>query len=152
METEKPQMSQYGAFALRAGLARLYARMRMHTPTRPRIHMHARTREHAHTNQYVILIALPQQQWYRERASVLRDTYIACLVFRYHLQTTYHPLNKMALSPRCSDVHSPSYTADIKGVWNYTSTHTCIVKVSCFIKHANSFNFTHTSLHAPCTS
>jgi hypothetical protein len=36
VETEGPQVtSQYGAYALHAGLARLYARMRMHTPTRP---------------------------------------------------------------------------------------------------------------------
>ena len=50
METEGPQMtSQYGAYALPAKLARLYARMRMHTPTRPDTRMHARTRKHAHT-------------------------------------------------------------------------------------------------------
>jgi hypothetical protein len=31
-------------------------------------------------SQYVILIAFPLQQWLHERASVLRYTYIACLV------------------------------------------------------------------------
>jgi hypothetical protein len=31
-------------------------------------------------SEYVILIALSQQQWLRERASVLRYTYIVCLV------------------------------------------------------------------------
>jgi hypothetical protein len=41
--------SQYGAYVLRAGLARLYARMRMHTPTRLGTHMHACTHKHAHT-------------------------------------------------------------------------------------------------------
>jgi hypothetical protein len=81
VETEGPQMtSQYGAYALRAGLARLYARMRMHTPTRLGTHMHARTRKRAHIDQYAILIAFPQQQWFRGRASVLRYTYVACLV------------------------------------------------------------------------
>ena len=81
VEPEGPQMtSQYGAYALRAGLARLYARMRMHTPTRPDTHMHARMRKHAHTHQYVILIAFPRQQWFRERASLLHYMYIACLV------------------------------------------------------------------------
>jgi hypothetical protein len=45
VETEGPQMtSQYGAYALRAWLARLYARIHMHTPTRPDTHMHARPR------------------------------------------------------------------------------------------------------------
>jgi hypothetical protein len=48
---------QHGAYALRAELARLHARMRMHTPTRLGTHMHARTREHAYTQQYVIIIA-----------------------------------------------------------------------------------------------
>jgi hypothetical protein len=72
--------SQYGAHTLRAGLARLYACIRIHTSTLPGTHMHARTRKHAHTDQYVILIAFPHQQWFRERASLLRYTYIACLV------------------------------------------------------------------------
>ena len=53
--------------------------------TRPRARVptctHSRTRKHAHTDQYVLLIAFPQQQWLRERASVLRYTYIACLVY-----------------------------------------------------------------------
>ena len=40
--------SQYGAYALRAGWARLYARMRMHKPMRPGARTHARTRKHAH--------------------------------------------------------------------------------------------------------
>ena len=40
--------SQYGA--LRAGLARLYTCMRMHTPTRSGTHVHERTRKHAHTH------------------------------------------------------------------------------------------------------
>ena len=67
VEPERPQMtSQYGAYALRAGLARLYVRMRMHTPTRSGIRTHARACMHAcmhaHTDQYVILIAFPQQK------------------------------------------------------------------------------------------
>jgi hypothetical protein len=48
VEPEGPQKtSQYGAYALRAGLARLHARTRMRTPTLPRTHTHART--HART-------------------------------------------------------------------------------------------------------
>ena len=44
VDTEGPQMtSEYGAYALYAGLARLHALMRMHTPTRPGTHMHAHT-------------------------------------------------------------------------------------------------------------
>jgi hypothetical protein len=60
VETEGPQMtSQYGAYALCAGLASLHARMHMHTPTLPGTHMYARTDKHAHTDQYVILTACP---------------------------------------------------------------------------------------------
>ena len=33
-------------------------------------------------SQYVALIAFPLQQWLQERASVLRYTHIACLVYR----------------------------------------------------------------------
>ena len=40
--------SQHGAYALCAGLARLYARMRMHTSTRPGTHIHARASMHTH--------------------------------------------------------------------------------------------------------
>jgi hypothetical protein len=86
VETEGPQMtSQYGANALRAGLARLLARMRMRTPTRPRTHMHARTRKHAHTDQYVILIALPQQQWFDERASMLQVHCMSCSSYAHYI-------------------------------------------------------------------
>jgi hypothetical protein len=44
VETKGLQMtSQYGAYALHAGLARLDARTRLHTPMRPSTHTHART-------------------------------------------------------------------------------------------------------------
>jgi hypothetical protein len=75
VEIDGPQMtSQYGAHALRAGLTRLLALIRMHTPKRPGTHMHARTSKDAHTDQYLMLTAFPQQQWFRERASILRYT------------------------------------------------------------------------------
>ena len=54
--------------------------MRVHAPTRPGTNMHAFTRKHAHTDKYVILIAFALQQWFRERASVLRYTCVARLV------------------------------------------------------------------------
>ena len=49
---------------------RTYAPAHAHAPGYP----HAR--KHAHTDQYVILIVFPQQQWFSERASMLRYTYI----------------------------------------------------------------------------
>ena len=48
VEAKGPQMtSQYGAYALRAELARLHALMPMQTPTRPGTLKHARTYDHA---------------------------------------------------------------------------------------------------------
>ena len=52
VETERPQiMSQYKAYTLPAGLARLYALTDMHTPMCPGTHMHTRTHMHAYTDQ-----------------------------------------------------------------------------------------------------
>ena len=50
--------------------------------TRANAHAHAHTPEHPHTRRekYEILIAFPLQQWFRERASMLRYTYVAYLV------------------------------------------------------------------------
>jgi hypothetical protein len=79
VETEGPQITSHGVYGLRAGLARLHARMHMHTPTRPGNHMHAHMLKHAHTDLYAILIAFQQQQWFCERTLMLRYTYIACL-------------------------------------------------------------------------
>ena len=40
--------------------------------------------KHTHS-EYVTVFAFPVQQWWLERASVLRYTYIACLVsFNFH--------------------------------------------------------------------
>ena len=77
VDTEGPQLtSQYGAYALRAGLARLYALMPMHTPTRLSTHMHgARTHRPIHDT-YCFSTAT----MIRERASLLRYKYLACLV------------------------------------------------------------------------
>ena len=49
---------------------------KVHSRVRARIHTHGRT----HTDKYVILIAFPQLERFCERASVLRYTYIACIV------------------------------------------------------------------------
>jgi hypothetical protein len=58
----------------------MYARAHAQAPG----YSHARTRKHAHTDKYVTLIAFPYQQCSRERASMLRYTYIACLVISYY--------------------------------------------------------------------
>ena len=55
LEPEGPQMtSQYGAYALRAGLARRHGPMRMHMPTRwgsKYARMHARAHAKTHIDQ-----------------------------------------------------------------------------------------------------
>jgi hypothetical protein len=77
-EPEWPQItSQYSAYALCAGLVRLYTRPRARVPTCT----HERTRKHAYTDKYVIVIAFSQHQWFRERASMLRYMHIACSVY-----------------------------------------------------------------------
>jgi hypothetical protein len=50
------------------------------------VHAHARAsvRARTHTQKYVILIAFPRQQWFRERASVL---YVHCL---YLFKACFH--------------------------------------------------------------
>ena len=101
VETEGLEMtSQYGAYALRAGLARLHACMRMHTPTCPCTHMHALTPSNAHTDQYVIRTALPPQQWFRERVSVLHY----CLYFYGYLNMTVSSFVSPVLLMGCSNV------------------------------------------------
>ena len=46
---------------------------------------HTSTHARARTHKSAIRIALPRQQVFRERASVLRYTYIACLVDEYEV-------------------------------------------------------------------
>jgi hypothetical protein len=52
---------------------RALADAHVHAPAHPHTHRHARTQK------YVLLIALPRQHWFRECASMLLRTYIACL-------------------------------------------------------------------------
>ena len=63
--------------ALRAGLARLYARTRMHTHTRPSTHMHAHACTHTSLSK---TYCFSTATMIRERASRLRYTYIALLL------------------------------------------------------------------------
>jgi hypothetical protein len=98
VEKYRPRnMSQYGAYALRAGIERLYAHKNAHAPGYPHARTHARTRKHAHTDQYVILTAFPRQQLFRERASVLRYSTLSVLLIYTLLRkktcsiTTFYP-------------------------------------------------------------
>jgi hypothetical protein len=80
--------SQYGAYALHAGLVRLHALKRIDTPMRPGTHMHART--HIHTQRPVSnkpAYCFSTATMIRERASTLR--------------VRYQVIRLRALVPRC---------------------------------------------------
>jgi hypothetical protein len=74
---------------MQAGLVRLHARKHirahvhshLHTRAQTRVRTHPHAREHTNTHKCVVLIAFSRQQWFRESASLLRYTDIACLVF-----------------------------------------------------------------------
>jgi hypothetical protein len=78
MDPERLQMTTWLLVAWRVSKA-THAQALSHThastPTpKPRY-------KHTHPHKYVTLTASPQQQWFRERASLLRHTmYIACIV------------------------------------------------------------------------
>jgi hypothetical protein len=81
MEPERPQMTTWRRVACwisEATRAQVHTCACILTPT----HARACTRPRARTcaQKYSILIAFPRQQWLRERGSMLRYTYIACLV------------------------------------------------------------------------
>jgi hypothetical protein len=69
--------------------------------------------------EYVILIAFPRHQWLRERASMLRYTYIACLVI-----TARANRGKQFLS---------QHSICLSLVYLYASTSRC--KQCCFLQH-----------------
>ena len=83
VKPERPQTTTWGKHVAwlinKATCARSCTRLQ----ARPRKHIRIRTTHpsvHKHAEKSVILIALTRQQWLRERASVLRYTYIACPV------------------------------------------------------------------------
>ena len=63
---------------------------RMHTATPPVTYINT------HTDKYVIRIAFPRQQSFRESASLLCYTYIVCLVIFKHCKTAVNAFAEMA--------------------------------------------------------
>jgi hypothetical protein len=100
MEPERLQMTLWRrevCWVSKATCAQAHSRARapsLHPHTHALTHMlaltraRARTHTHTHTHKCVILIAFPLQQWFRERASLLRYAYIACLVCNLIYQKT----------------------------------------------------------------
>jgi hypothetical protein len=64
----------------KATCAQAHASARAPTPTR--------THSYKDTHKRVILIAFPWQQWFRQRASILRYTFIDCFVYYYTFQSS----------------------------------------------------------------
>jgi hypothetical protein len=73
----KPVMAQITIWRMRVAC---WINEASRTKAHARAPTSTRTHAHTHAQKYVILIAFTWQQWFRERASVLRYTYIACLV------------------------------------------------------------------------
>ena len=88
--------------------ARVRNQERTHTSTHTHIHTHThthtQTHTHTHTHKYIILIAFTRQQWFHERASVLRNTYIVYLFIWYECSTIYF---------RISDFIGPFFTESL---------------------------------------
>jgi hypothetical protein len=84
VELERPQTIwrlREACWISKAKCARTHAGCCAPTPTCT----DARISDHTNTHKYVIFIAFPLQQWFRERAPILRYTYIACLVLLYFI-------------------------------------------------------------------
>ena len=74
----KGHKRQYGKARARSMLDKQgYTRTRAHAYGHA---TYARAHTHTHTQKYVILIAFSQQQWLCQRSSLLRYTYVDCLV------------------------------------------------------------------------
>ena len=64
--------------------AQANADTRTHIYARARVRTHGSTSARTHTDKYVIITAIPRQQWFRERASTLRLHIhcLSCFLFR----------------------------------------------------------------------
>jgi hypothetical protein len=83
---------------LHVGLARLHARKHTPAPVHPHHPPPAPPHTHARAHDYVILIAFPGQQLFRDRPSMLRHTYIVCLILRLcRIRYQSHPLPQYVL-------------------------------------------------------
>jgi hypothetical protein len=93
--------------------------------------------------EYVILIALPLQQWLHERASMLRHTYIACIVYLKNTWTKTHVdlLTEAHLVDNYSWKFEDAFTTPIMEMTVTISSHS---NVSMCLRR-NSVDMTHVS-------
>jgi hypothetical protein len=62
---------------------------------RAQAYIHVRGRTHTHT-EICNALAFPQQKWFRKRVSMLRYTYIVCLVMDISCTKMYQRISKTA--------------------------------------------------------
>jgi hypothetical protein len=92
-------------------------------------------------SEYVTLIVLPLQQWLQDRASLLRHTYIACLVFLQpiHSDSGSHTtpilgiLEVLQLGPKRTERFA-NYCPPLVPKMKYTFTKTPNLKVGCSVE------------------
>ena len=77
VDPDRPQISMW---LMRIACPRTPARAPARTRAHTNRHTHGWAHTHAQKHPELCNIAFPQQQWFRKRATVLRYTYIACLV------------------------------------------------------------------------
>jgi hypothetical protein len=69
-------------------------------------------------DQFVILIAFPQQQWFRKRASILRYTYIACLVNNIPASVSQRQFSRLKFCTKNNATHGIINGAGITQSYN----------------------------------
>jgi hypothetical protein len=96
VKTEGPHMtSQYGAYALHGGTARLHALISMHTPTRAGTNMHARTHKSVSNT-----CNFSTAKMIRESVSMLHYTDIGCLALFFKDSLSVGTKHSSAGGPR----------------------------------------------------
>jgi hypothetical protein len=121
------------ACAVHAGWVRINERQHKPAPVYSTPPPPKHTHTHTHTQTYVILIVFPLQQWFRKRTSMLRYTYIACLVYvLFYVLTTFNILRLRVIN---RTVLQASVTEHIMILWCEKRTHVLLAYVS---KHVYS--------------
>ena len=69
---------------------------------------------HTHTQEFVTRIAFLRQQWFRERTSVLRYTYIACLVIAIVILSTRQNSVTTLNAPFWFEPQAPAHTSVLR--------------------------------------
>jgi hypothetical protein len=107
-------------------------RPRTHAPrARARAHTHAHT--HTHTKKYVMRIAFPRQQWFRERDSMLRHT-LSHLLPEVTLHATRQLVNKQQVNqPGLLYAGMKTPRSQLLVQLNHSTSHRWTKEFYCFV-------------------